>query len=104
LLAKGRVVTCVYCGHKYEGGTPESQDKRLTDHIAGCEKHPMHKVVQEREQYLAELLEVRQLYHELIDAVVKRNPGETRHETALKHIRAVEEWRGSGRLCQTEEE
>jgi hypothetical protein len=38
-----RVVTCVYCGHKYEDGTPESQDKRLTDHIKVCPKHPMRE-------------------------------------------------------------
>lgn len=41
---ENRVVTCVYCGHEYEGGTPVSQDERLTAHIEQCEKHPMAKL------------------------------------------------------------
>jgi hypothetical protein len=39
-----RHVTCVYCGHQYEDGTPESQDARLTAHIKQCEKHPMREL------------------------------------------------------------
>ena len=37
----GRVVTCVYCGHQYPGGTPSSQDRALTEHIRTCAKHPL---------------------------------------------------------------
>jgi len=39
--ADRRIVTCVYCGHEYPEGTPQSQDERLTEHIKVCEKHPM---------------------------------------------------------------
>lgn len=38
-----RVVTCVYCGHQYDDGTPQSQDERLTAHIKVCAKHPMRE-------------------------------------------------------------
>lgn len=40
-VAAQRVVSCVYCGHVYEAGTPTSQDDRLTEHIRVCPKHPM---------------------------------------------------------------
>ena len=49
-IVEGRVVTCVYCGHKYEDGTPTSQDERLTEHIRICEKHPMRQVERERDE------------------------------------------------------
>lgn len=34
-------VTCVYCGHHYPEGTPPHGSDVLTEHIKGCEKHPM---------------------------------------------------------------
>lgn len=37
------VVTCVYCGHAYENGTPTSGADILTAHIRVCEKHPLRK-------------------------------------------------------------
>jgi hypothetical protein len=37
-------VTCVYCGHQYPGGTPESRHAILTEHICQCPKHPMRKL------------------------------------------------------------
>lgn len=43
-----RQVTCVYCGHQYDDGTPQSQDERLTEHIKSCEKHPMRKLEAEK--------------------------------------------------------
>ena len=38
-------LTCVYCGHEYQAGTPASGSdvKVLTDHIKICEKHPMRE-------------------------------------------------------------
>ena len=41
---KGRVLTCVYCGHEYPQDTPASGDEVLTDHIRQCEKHPMKRI------------------------------------------------------------
>ena len=41
MLSKGRRVTCVYCGHQYPDGTPESQNAALTAHIKDCPKHPL---------------------------------------------------------------
>jgi len=41
LLAKKRVVTCVFCGHPYPYGTPASQDAVLVEHIKRCPKHPL---------------------------------------------------------------
>lgn len=53
---KARVLTCVYCGHEYPQDTPAHGDKVLTDHIAVCEKHPMRKVIQERNQLRSALV------------------------------------------------
>jgi hypothetical protein len=50
-----RVLTCVYCGREYPQDTPAHGDKILTDHIAVCEKHPMRKVVRERDVLRAAL-------------------------------------------------
>lgn len=38
---EGRVLTCVYCGHKYPQDTPAAGDQVLTDHIRICPKHPL---------------------------------------------------------------
>lgn len=45
-----RVLTCVYCGHEYPQDTPAWGDQVLTEHIKGCEKHPMRAVIVERDQ------------------------------------------------------
>lgn len=37
------VITCVYCGHQFPGGTPAAKHKLLTDHIKICQKHPMRE-------------------------------------------------------------
>ena len=47
---EGRILTCVYCGHEYPQDTPAHGEKVLTDHIAGCEKHPMRAVVEQRDK------------------------------------------------------
>lgn len=47
---ESRILTCVYCGHEYPQDTPAHGDKVLTDHIAGCEKHPMRAVVEQRDK------------------------------------------------------
>lgn len=47
---ESRILTCVYCGHEYPQDTPAHGDKVLTDHIAGCEKHPMLLLIQQRDQ------------------------------------------------------
>ena len=39
-----RVVTCVYCGHAYESGSPTWGATQLTEHIRVCDKHPMRKL------------------------------------------------------------
>ncbi len=36
-----RTITCVYCGHAYQAGTPAHGHEALTEHIKVCEKHPM---------------------------------------------------------------
>jgi hypothetical protein len=41
IIAKGKIVTCVYCGLEYPSGTPTSQHELLTAHIKVCPKHPM---------------------------------------------------------------
>ena len=47
---ESRILTCVYCGHEYPQDTPAHGEKVLTDHIAGCEKHPMRAVVEQRDK------------------------------------------------------
>lgn len=36
-----RVLTCVYCGHRYPQNTPPHSDDILTEHIKICPKHPL---------------------------------------------------------------
>lgn len=50
-----RVVTCIYCGKEYPGGTPTSQDQRLTQHIKVCKKHPLRNA-ERRNQNLSQSL------------------------------------------------
>lgn len=52
-----RQVTCVFCGHLYEDGTPASQDERLAAHISVCIKHPLRAVRAERDSLRARLAE-----------------------------------------------
>ena len=51
-------VTCVYCGHHYEHGTPTHSHVALTDHIKKCEAHPMKKVIEQRDLLLNAVLEM----------------------------------------------
>jgi hypothetical protein len=53
---EGRILTCAYCGHEYPQDTPAHGDKVLTDHIAGCEKHPMRTVIEQRDKLRAALV------------------------------------------------
>lgn len=41
------VVTCAYCGHIFEEGTPTSRRENLYAHIKVCTKHPL-KAMQDR--------------------------------------------------------
>ena len=45
-LQDGMYVNCIYCGHRYEPGTPESRDKHLYEHIRTCPKHPLSKALE----------------------------------------------------------
>ncbi|AVP97926.1 hypothetical protein C7S18_12265 [Ahniella affigens] len=49
------VVTCVYCGIQYTGGTPVHGAQVLKDHIMQCDKHPMFSIQQDRLQLRAAL-------------------------------------------------
>jgi hypothetical protein len=42
-INKENTLTCVYCGHAYPPGTPTHGSSVLTEHIKGCEKHPMRE-------------------------------------------------------------
>lgn len=53
---EARVLTCVYCGHAYEPGTPTHGTQTLTDHIKVCEKHPLRQA-ENRAQDLLKALE-----------------------------------------------
>lgn len=55
---EARVLTCVYCGHEYPQDTPAWGSKVLTEHIATCEKHPMRKVVVDRDKLRAALVDL----------------------------------------------
>lgn len=41
MLEQKRRVTCIYCGHVYPDGTPESQAALLTAHVEQCHLHPL---------------------------------------------------------------
>lgn len=49
-MVNGRVLTCVFCGHEYPQDTPAWGNEVLTQHIAGCEHHPMRAVVGQRDR------------------------------------------------------
>lgn len=55
-IAETRVLTCVYCGHRYPQDTPAWGDKVLTDHIAQCERHPMRAVIEDRDRLRSALI------------------------------------------------
>jgi hypothetical protein len=72
-LQSGMYINCVYCGHRYEPGTPDVRDKVLYDHIKQCPKHPLSKAM-EVVQGLADLnwcigYELTESQHEQLDAV-----------------------------------
>lgn len=50
------IVTCVYCGFAYPENTPTWNSIVLTEHIKSCDKHPMRKVVAERDRLRAALV------------------------------------------------
>jgi len=54
-LQDGMYVNCIYCGHRYPPGTPESRDKYLYEHICTCPKHPLSKALKEIDRLKAEL-------------------------------------------------
>ncbi len=54
-LQQSRVVSCVYCGHQYPDGTPQSQSDLLTAHIKVCDKHPLRVVEAERDDLQRQL-------------------------------------------------
>lgn len=91
---EGRILTCVYCGHEYPQGTPAHSDKVLTDHIAGCEKHPMRAVVEQRDKLRAALAGmIGASTREELDALevgVRSTPGcDEDRAVALNAIRAL---------------
>ena len=54
-LQDGSYINCVYCGHQYPPGTPESRDKHLYEHIKVCPKHPLSKALAEMENLKKQL-------------------------------------------------
>lgn len=40
-LLEGKTVNCVYCGHRYDPGTPDAQADVLKAHIEQCPDHPL---------------------------------------------------------------
>ena len=49
-LQDGSYINCVYCGHRYPPGTPESRDKNLYEHIKVCPKHPLSAALKRIEE------------------------------------------------------
>lgn len=89
-----RVLTCVYCGHEYPQETPAYDDKVLTDHIAGCKKHPMRAVVEQRDKLrdaLAGMIGATTLEElDALEVVVRSLPGrEDDRAAALNAINAL---------------
>ncbi len=54
---EARILTCVYCGHAYEPGTPNHGTQALTEHINVCSKHPLREAEAERDAARAALQE-----------------------------------------------
>lgn len=52
------VITCVYCGHAYEEGTPSHAAEVLKEHINQCEKHPIKKALEDRAKLRAALVKL----------------------------------------------
>ncbi len=42
-LQTGLYINCVYCGHRYEPGTPGTRSEVLYEHIRICPEHPLSK-------------------------------------------------------------
>lgn len=51
LQNESQILTCIYCGHQYPPGTPNSNHVELTNHIAQCEKHPLKIAVDALKYY-----------------------------------------------------
>lgn len=82
--ALSRVVSCVYCGHQFEEGTPQSQDERLTAHIKVCEKHPM----QELETKLIERNKMINSLQATLDGIYDEARETTERDTIMCGLRA----------------
>lgn len=52
------IVTCVYCGHEYQDGTPSAKCEALTEHIKLCNKHPMREAERKIDILLNALKEI----------------------------------------------
>lgn len=55
------------------------------------------------EQEYKRLIEISEQYHELIFSVSEKYPGETRHETALRYVKAAEQKTTGAGQAQEEE-
>ncbi len=42
-MSGNNVLTCAYCGQRYQDGTPTTKHKLLNDHIRECEDHPLRQ-------------------------------------------------------------
>jgi hypothetical protein len=87
LLAQPGRVTCVFCGHQYEDGTPASGDQRLVEHVKVCPKHPMRRLEREYvaicEKKQAEIERLRDTESRLENArEILREQGQTDHARA----------------------
>jgi len=56
--------------------------------VMSCNKYAVCLTYEEQQEKLSEL---QGKYNELLYAVARKFPGESRHETALRYIRAMEE-------------
>ena len=55
------VITCVYCGQVYPGGTPTHSANILTEHIKVCKRHPLRfarETIKKLREVLIELVDV----------------------------------------------
>ena len=64
-----RILTCVFCGHQYEPGTPASNHEALRAHVAVCEQHPAAEFRRRAEVAEARLAE--QLEHDWLEGFLR---------------------------------
>jgi uncharacterized protein len=55
-MSDKKLITCVYCGHKYPDQTLTSGAQILKDHIKVCEKHPMREAEEKIRKLRAALI------------------------------------------------